>query len=264
MLEIKRLIKLETLKNIYSIINLKKEEIGTSNDVIGAMEYIRGITNSMNRVLGGLEYYICGEQTYQDTLKNWKGFLNTFSSLDTILDSELPIISVDLLYDLTNSEELGPFTNEFMDKRQREEGLNMPGECKYTLVPGPLYDKLRKVNTYMENYLTDEEVYPINGLSITFNHIIIEPRPHDHSLVPKIFAEEADLEDLTATFEQMTMDDRVPRINQALLNVVNTALQQLYSGVGKLTKKKKKMKGDKRESKKKKALKTKRKKKKGK
>lgn len=245
MLEIKRLIKLETEKNIYTIINLKKEEIGTSNDVIGAMEYIRGITNSMNQVLGGIEYDIGGHQTYEDTPEQWQYLLNTFSSLDTVLDSNLPLISVNLLYDLTNSDELGPFTDRFMDTRQELEGLDHPDICKFTLVPGPLYDKLRKINRSMRDYLSDEQVYPIDGLSITFNHIIIEPRPHDHSLVPKIFAEEADLEDLTSTFEQMTMDDRVPKIDRALLNVVNTALHQLYSGVGGKTLKKKIKKGKK-------------------
>ena len=115
MLEIKRLIKLETEKNIYTVINLKKEEIGTSNNVIGALEYIRSITNSMNQVLGGIDYDIGGHQTYEDTPEQWQYLLNTFSSLDTVLDSNLPLMSVNLLYDLTNSEELGPFTNHFME-----------------------------------------------------------------------------------------------------------------------------------------------------
>ena len=80
------------------------------------------------------------------------------------------------------------------------------------------------------------------GLKITFNNIIIEPREHVDDLVPKIYAEEGELDDLIETFEQLQVDEKISR---ELLKVsVEQARNQLErnSGVMGLTKKLKKKK----------------------
>ena len=95
--------------------------------------------------------------------------------------------------------------------------------------------------------MKNQEKPPVDGLRITFNNIIIEPRRElAPGTVPKVFAEEADLDDLADAVELLTLDDdRGLRINPELIEVVELAREQLMedSGVGRKTMKKKKKKG---------------------
>ena len=247
MLYIKGLIKNETMVNVSKIINLKSTQMGLRNELAGAIEYIRGITNYMNRLLLSLPSDITGCQTYQDRFSDWSTVVNAFSSLDTILASNLPYVSQEIIYHLINSDELGNFTDNFMDYRMTTERLTDPGKCRYTIVPSGLFRELYKLKPIMNKFMKNQEKPPVDGLRITFNNIIIEPRRElAIGTVPKVFAEEADLDDLADAFELLTMDDdRGLRINPELIEVVELARQQLMedSGVGRKTKRKKKKKG---------------------
>ena len=247
MLEIKELIKEETLTNVKTIIQLKNAEQRIDNDINGAIEYTRSVTSSMNQLLQGLEYDIAGEQTEDDSQEEWEQVLNTFSSLDTILDSDLPFISKELLYNLINSRDLGTFTDNFMNKREIDERLSRPPRCSYTIVPGGLFRKLDKIKHDMDRFVYNERDPTVFGLKITINNIIIEPRDEEGDLVPKIYAEEGELDDLIETFDQMHMEG----ISSGLLEAVELARAQLErdSGVGgkTLKKRKKKHKGKKEE-----------------
>ena len=202
MLEIKELIKEETLTNVKTIIQLKNAEQRIDNDINGAIEYTRSVTSSMNQLLQGLEYDIAGEQTEDDSQEEWEQVLNTFSSLDTILDSDLPFISKELLYNLINSRDLGTFTDNFMNKREIDERLETL-ICCYTIVPGGLFRKLDKIKHDMDRFVYNERDPTVFGLKITINNIIIEPRDEEGDLVPKIYAEEGELDDLIETFDQI-------------------------------------------------------------
>ena len=96
-------------------------------DIMGAIEYTRLVTKSMNRVLKHLRLYnLGGEQTTVMTDENWQEILNTFSSLNTILESDIPLISVEFLKYLVSSDDLGTFTDKFMDTRVERDRLPKP------------------------------------------------------------------------------------------------------------------------------------------
>ena len=243
MLQIKELIRRETTTNVHTLIRLKKRQLRSGDDITGAIEYIRSVTYSMNLVLQDK----AGVQTEEDSEEEWQEVLDIFSSLDTILDSELPSISKDLLYNLINSDNLGSFTNNFMDKRQRDEGLESPPVCNFTIVPGGLFRKLDKIKDVMHRFVNNPRDPTIDGLRITINNIIIEPRAVEGDLVPKIYAEEGELDDLIETFDQMHMEQG---ISEDLLAAVDMARNQLeresgVAGKTKKIKKKRKKKGNK-------------------
>ena len=229
MLIIKELIKSETLNNVNTCIELKKQEFGYRSDVTGAMEYIRSVNLAMNKKLQLQTYDLTGEQTYDDTFEEWQYFLNNFSSLETILNSNLPLISIELIKEFTLEGELGNFNNNVMDYREREEELPTPDLCKYLIVPGNLYYIIKKLKGPMDKFLKSKRYIPIDGLSITFNSIIIEPRENVGDLIPKIFAEGAELDELIKSFDQLSTDS--PEINQELLDFAREQLEY-ESGAG--------------------------------
>ena len=237
MLIIKELIKSETLNNVNTCIELKKKEFDYRSDITGAMEYIRSVNLAMNKKLQLQTYDLTGEQTYDDTFEEWQDFLNNFSSLETILNSNLPLISIELIKEFTLEGELGNFNNNVMDYREGEEELPTPDLCKYLIVPGNLYYILKKLKGPMDKFLKSKKYIPIDGLTITFNSIIIEPRENEGDLVPKIYAEGAELDELIKSFDQLSTDS--PEINHELLDFARHQLEY-ESGVAGRTKKIKK------------------------
>ena len=230
MLAIKELIKDETLNNVNTCIELKKTELGAQNDIIGAMEYIRSVNLTMNLILESSSDDSAGIQYDDDTLEDWQYFLNNFSSLDSILNSDLPFVSVDIIKEFTLKTDLGNFNNSLMDYRIEEEVLPKPKSCKYLIVPGNHYPLLKKLKRIMDLFIKNQDDIPIDGLSITFNSIIIEPREKEGDLIPNIYTEDGKIVDLIKAFEHLATDDR--RIDSSLLDAVNIAIEQIESESG--------------------------------
>ena len=237
LLSIKQYIEQETRNNVSACINLMTETMDLYSEVDGAIEYIRSVNMAMNNLLKTLEYEITGEQYGEETDEERKAFLNVFSSLDSILSSDLPFISYEIINHLINSEELSDFTEKVMDLRVDQDGLPAPEGCTYNIIPTGLHTLLRKLKRPMDSLIYNEEKPPIDGFRISFNNIIIEPRKYEGEPVPKIYAEEGEFDELAKSFDQLAIQMK----NVQVKNATRTAKSRLLreSGVGRLSKKKK-------------------------
>ena len=191
---------------------------------------------SMNTLLKDMAADIAGEQHGEETEEERKIFLNNFTSLDSILKSDLPFVSVEIINHLINSEELGNFTEQIMETKQSEYGLPEPEGCSYNIIPTGLHRHLRKLKAPMDALIYNEERPPIDGFRISFNNIIIEPRKYEGEAVPKLYAEEGDLGELAKSFEQLAVQMK----NHHVKNATNVARNRLLrNGPGKLNTRKK-------------------------
>ena len=239
LLKIKEMIKEETINNVNACIELTAMQQRLPTDVDGAIEYIRSVNYSMNNFLKTLRTDIAGEQTGEESFEEWQEFLNNFSSLDSILSGKLPFVSVNIIKHLINSRDLGTFTDEFMDKRQAESRLPAPKVCTYSIIPTGLHRLIRHLKAPMDSYMRNQPRPPIDGLRISFNNIIIEPREFEGEEVPKIYAEEGEFDELAQSFEQLS----IQMLNRHLPAAANAAHGQLYNiGVAQIRDRKKKRK----------------------
>lgn len=236
LLKIKHYIEQETRNNVTTCINTIMDNEGLDFDIDGAMEYIRTINLSMNTLLKDMAADIAGEQHGEETEEERKIFLNNFSSLDSILKSDLPFVSVEIINHLINSEELGNFTEQIMETKQLEYGLPKPEGCSYNIIPTGLHRHLRKLKAPMDALVYNEERPPIDGFRISFNNIVIEPRDYEGEPVPKLYAEEGDFDELAKSFEQLAVQMKNHHVKDAT-NVARNRL--LRNGPGKLNTRKK-------------------------